>query len=457
LKPSAYFYGWSFEVLGRQLSPLARTDFSSPGGAFWANPHMGILALFLGLSLLIGIPAIIWIAFKIARFIRVRREKSIIEEMIYNARRSEEAGEFVSAAFMHEKLKNFEKAAALYEKGGDFSRAATLYGEMGLLEKGREMYEKAGDPEKAAEACKAIGDFIGAARIYSELGDKISAARAFEKAGNRIAAVRAYREARDYVKASMLLKEEGMLKESADMYKLSLAENIQPSTLDQYYAYARLLQEAGEKDKARTTFRDILSLDTRFMDVKERLDSLAPEDAEDAGTLGAAPAGQRGRDEGPLSGPAGSGTLLRQIMKGGRTEPRYSFRLWVQMLKALKQEYGGRIFPGNLSPESIYIDAANNVSFDETIPWSLAYKAPETTPGESPDIISAIYTMGVILYEMVTGGLDSLGVKRPSEVQPDVPPWLEELMLKCIDKNRSQRYQSIEDIFSSLKALKTTL
>jgi hypothetical protein len=48
-------------------------------------------------------------------------------------------------------------------------------------------------------------------------------------------------------------------------------------------------------------------------------------------------------------------------------------------------------------------------------------------------------------------------VRRPGEVAADIPPWLEEFYVKCIDNNRDGRYGSIDEIFSSLKALKSNL
>jgi tetratricopeptide (TPR) repeat protein len=435
---------------------LGEDNFSIPVKGEWASPSTGLVVLFAGLILLIGIPLVIFITLKIFRYIKVRREKGIIEEMLHQARKSEEAGKFVSAAFIYEKLKDFERSASLYEKGGDFARAAVVYESIGEMAKAREMSEKAGDLRKAAETCMSMGDYTGAARIFSQTGDKAAAAGAFEASGNRLAAVRMYREAKNYVKASMLLKEEGMLKESADMYRLSLAEALQASNLDNYYAYACLLEKAGDRDKASEIFRDILSIEPHFMDVREKLESLASTDDTDAVAPSSGEAERPGKDGDRVSGIDAS-TPLRNIMRSGRMEPRYSFRLWVQIVRALKNRYDERVTLGNLSPESIFIDSANNVSFDETIQKNSSYMSPEAIAGSEPDTISAIYSLGVILYEMLTGSLDSLTIKKPGEVAADIPPWLEEFSVKCIENNRTGRYGSIDEIFSSLKDLKNNL
>lgn len=417
---------------------------------------MGLAVLFWGLILVLALPLAIFATLKIVGHIKARRGKSFLDEMLHQARRSEAAGEFVSAAFIYEKLKDFKKAAALYEKGGDFSRAAAAYETISEMTKAREMNEKAGDLRKAAETSTSMGDHIGAARIFSQLGDKISAAHAFEMSGNRFAAVRMYREVKDYANASRLLKEEGLLKESADMYRLSLAEDMQASNLDNYYTYACLLETAGEKDKSNDIFLNILSIDRHFMDVREKLKSLAPKDNGDVVAVSPVKAEPSGKDEEVSPEALIAGIPLRNIMSG-RMEPRYSFRLWVHIARAFKKKYGEQTVMGNLSPESIFVDTKNNVTFDETVPKNFVYIAPETISGAGPDEISAIYSLGIILYEMLTGGLDTVMIKRPSEVTADVPSWLEDFTVKCIDKNRAGRYQSIDEIFSSLKALRNNM
>ena len=87
-------------------------------------------------------------------------------------------------------------------------------------------------------------------------------------------------------------------------------------------------------------------------------------------------------------------------------------------------------------------------------PQDPAYAAPETVSGSPPDEVSAIYSMGLILYELLVGDLETAWIKRPSEVMGDVPEWLDGLTMRCIAKDRSGRFQGIGEIFSALKGLK---
>ncbi|MEJ2695718.1 MAG: hypothetical protein P8013_03640 [Candidatus Sulfobium sp.] len=83
--------------------------------------------------------------------------------------------------------------------------------------------------------------------------------------------------------------------------------------------------------------------------------------------------------------------------------------------------------------------------------WPLDHSGP---PDAAPDAASAVYSMGVILYEMLTGSLDTLGTKRLGELSGNVPPWLENLTLKCCQKEKAQRYPDLDKIFSVLVDLK---
>lgn len=415
-------------------------------------PREGLIALFAGLILIPLFFLSVYVVPRVLKFVRALKEKGLIEEMTAEAKKNEAAGRFVSAALIYERLKDFQKAALLYEKGGDFVRAAAIYESTGEMERARELYEKSGDLDKSAEASMAVGDFVEAAKTFDRHGDKMRAARALEMTGNRLAAVRAYREAKDYVKAATLLKEEGMPKEAAEMYKFSLSGKVfGTSTIDIYYNYASFLAAAGDIEKEAEVLREISKVDPQYRDVAERLRALGA-------SSGPAPAEPvRTFDAGPVEPQGRQATSLRNIMRTGRMEPRYSFRLWVQILKELDRRYKQGPSPEYISPETIFIDKTNNIDFEEHAPKDFSYISPEAVQGEGTDQISVIYSLGLILYEMITGGLDTVGVKTPREVSSDIPEWLEELTLRCIEKNRAGRYQGLDEIFATLVALKNRI
>jgi tetratricopeptide (TPR) repeat protein len=391
------------------------------------------------ISLVVLIPLLIALFFLVkyiySHTIGKKLKTTVIEDYRNEAEHHEKAGRFVSAAHVYEKkLKDHHKAALLYEKGGDYSRAAMLYDLLGMSDKAKEMFEKAGNPEDAAEVALMEGEFDEAATLYEKAGKKIEAAKVMRQAGKTIYAVKAYREAGEYKKAAMLLREDGMLNEAAEMFAFHLyGKKTDSSTIEDFYTYALLLEKAGKLRKAVEVFAEIYGFNPAFKDVKDRLVSFrpAPEKEEEV--------------------PAGK-TALRGFIRSGRMEPVYSLKLWVQVLKSLQRVYGSSWPFGFLSPDNIVIDARNHISFlKRTQPP--AYVPPEIMKGIELDERADIYSAGVILFEMLTGGLEGLGSVRVIDIAENVPEWLDEIVIRCIKKVREDRYQCLQDIFTDLKRL----
>lgn len=365
-----------------------------------------------------------------------KMQTTLLEDYTKEAKDYERKGKFISAADVYEnRLKDLKKAAALYEKGGAEQKAALLYESLGMADKAKEMYEKQGDVKSSAEVSVDEGEYEEAAKLYDKAGSKIDAAMMHERAGRNMAAVRAYREAGEFRRASVLLEKEGMMKEAAEMYGMSLkGKNVTASTIGDYYTYAFKLEKTGEKEKALRILGIIDKADPSYRDVREKIHSLA---SFDTGVII----------------PEGT-TSLRSFIRGGKVEAKHSLKLWVQILRKLPEAYkAGREF-GLLCPDNVIIDARNNISFING-PVSSAYRSPEASKGGQPDVRSDVYASGVMLYEMLTGGLDGLGATRAVDIAEDVPDWLDEIVIKCIRKVREDRYQSLEDIFTDLKNLST--
>ena len=102
---------------------------------------------------------------------------------------------------------------------------------------------------------------------------------------------------------------------------------------------------------------------------------------------------------------------------------------------------------------------------------TVPYMSPEQTRGEVLDARSDLFSTGVVLYEMVTGRRAFNGINHtalvdaivgqapvpPRDVNPEVPPELERIIGKALEKNRKLRFQTASDLRADLQRLKRDL
>ena len=95
------------------------------------------------------------------------------------------------------------------------------------------------------------------------------------------------------------------------------------------------------------------------------------------------------------------------------------------------------------------------------------YMAPEQVRGEAVDSRTDLFALGLVMFEMATGQRAFAGsntgvivdatlnrdLRRPSELNPKVPPALEQVILRAVEKDPSLRYQSARDLMADLRRL----
>jgi TolB-like protein/Tfp pilus assembly protein PilF len=120
-----------------------------------------------------------------------------------------------------------------------------------------------------------------------------------------------------------------------------------------------------------------------------------------------------------------------------------------------------------LSDSKIDTFSGRLTSRDST-PGTVIYMSPEQVRGEPIDARTDIFSLGVVLYEMATAKLPfqgatsgliydailNLGPRAPSYHDPRIPPELDRIILKALEKDREHRYQSAKDLMVDLKRLK---
>ena len=98
---------------------------------------------------------------------------------------------------------------------------------------------------------------------------------------------------------------------------------------------------------------------------------------------------------------------------------------------------------------------------------TLAYMSPEQAAGEQLDARTDVWSLGIVLYEMATGRKPSAGSNRretvnailkdepapATETAPELPPELDHVLLKALEKDRELRYQTASDLRADLKRL----
>lgn len=173
-------------------------------------------------------------------------------------------------------------------------------------------------------------------------------------------------------------------------------------------------------------------------------------------------------------------TLRQELKREGRLSVERCVYLARRLLHALHYAHHRGIVHKDLKPSNILIkedgepvitdfgiaeeaDAARRQENGQVF-GSVLYFSPEQAKGETVDARTDIYSLGIVLYEMLTGeppykAEDSLSVALkhlhelpppPSELNPEVPESLNRIILKAIAKDKDQRYESAGAMYRDL-------
>ena len=177
------------------------------------------------------------------------------------------------------------------------------------------------------------------------------------------------------------------------------------------------------------------------------------------------------------------GRLLRKILDEGRMPHDRAMRIAAEVLKALDYIHANGVVHRDLKPENIMVDDNDHIKL---IDFGIAsdsasrrltyanftamlgtpnYIAPEQVKGKRGDGRTDIYSMGVILYEMLSGKLPFSGPTPlaamndrllnhplpPRVADPSISPQLQEILYRALERDPRNRYARAQDFLRDLQ------
>lgn len=172
-------------------------------------------------------------------------------------------------------------------------------------------------------------------------------------------------------------------------------------------------------------------------------------------------------------------TLKEYIFKKGKLSIKEATSIAIQVSMGLEAAHSHGIVHRDVKPQNIIIStdgkvkvtdfgiarAASSNTISSNVMGSVHYSSPEQVRGGYSDEKSDIYSLGITLYEMVTGRVPfdgdttvAIAIKHlqeemvpPSVYTEELPYSLEQIILKCTQKSVGRRYDRMEEVIADLK------
>lgn len=182
-----------------------------------------------------------------------------------------------------------------------------------------------------------------------------------------------------------------------------------------------------------------------------------------------------------------SGKTLKEVIKNkGKLSVGETINYSIQIAEALKHAHRNHIVHRDIKPHNMMITEDNRVKVTDfgiaravtsstvtttsNVLGSVHYFSPEQARGGYTDEKSDIYSLGIVMYEMITGKVPYDGdspisvalkhiqteITAPTELDATIPTNLEAIILKCIQKRQADRYANVNDLIQDLRALQDT-
>lgn len=172
-------------------------------------------------------------------------------------------------------------------------------------------------------------------------------------------------------------------------------------------------------------------------------------------------------------------TLKDYINRKGKLSVKEATSIAIQVSMGLEAAHNRGIVHRDVKPQNIIISTDGKVKLSDfgiakatssntissNVMGSVHYSSPEQVRGGYSDYKSDIYSLGITLYEMVTGRVPFDGdttvaiaikhlqeeIEAPSKYTPNLPFSLEQIILKCTQKSPDRRYKNMAELIDDLK------
>lgn len=172
-------------------------------------------------------------------------------------------------------------------------------------------------------------------------------------------------------------------------------------------------------------------------------------------------------------------TLKKYIEKKARLSVKEAISIAIQVSMGIQAAHNNHIIHRDIKPQNIIISkegkvkvtdfgiakAATSNTITSNVMGSVHYTSPEQARGGYSDEKSDIYSLGITMFEMLTGRVPfngettvAIAIKHiqeelppPREFVPEIPVSVEQIVCKCCQKSPDRRYQSMEELIADLK------
>lgn len=172
-------------------------------------------------------------------------------------------------------------------------------------------------------------------------------------------------------------------------------------------------------------------------------------------------------------------TLKKYIEKKARLSYKEAVSIAIQVSMGIEAAHNNHIIHRDIKPQNIIISkdgkvkvtdfgiakAATSNTITSNVMGSVHYTSPEQARGGYSDEKSDIYSLGITMFEMLTGRVPfngettvAIAIKHiqeempsPKEFVPEIPASVESIVLKCCQKSPDRRYQNMQELIADLK------